>query len=49
MPPVMLPGENVAPLPALRLVSAALVTGAARNVGVLLAGLARVSWWQHDD
>ncbi|WP_328443331.1 MULTISPECIES: hypothetical protein [unclassified Streptomyces] len=30
-----------------RLVSAALLTGAARHIGGLLAGLA-VTWWQHD-
>ncbi|MFD5670696.1 hypothetical protein ACFXDD_36590 [Streptomyces anthocyanicus] len=30
-----------------RLVSLALVTGAARHIGALLAGLA-VTWWQHD-
>ncbi|MFF4829010.1 hypothetical protein ACFY20_39940 [Streptomyces sp. NPDC001312] len=30
-----------------RLLSAALLTGAARHIGSLLAGLA-VTWWQHD-
>ncbi|MEU7363348.1 MULTISPECIES: hypothetical protein [Streptomyces] len=30
-----------------RLISAALVTGAARHIGALLAGLA-VAWWHHD-
>ncbi|WP_326756869.1 hypothetical protein OH738_40175 [Streptomyces hirsutus] len=30
-----------------RLVSVALLTGAVRHIGVLLAGLA-VTWWQHD-
>ncbi|WP_411139308.1 hypothetical protein [Streptomyces sp. C10] len=40
---------DVAPAPASwwRLVSVALVTGAARHIGALLAGLA-VTWWQHD-
>ncbi|MCL7382536.1 hypothetical protein [Streptomyces sp. 35G-GA-8] len=42
------PGD-VTPAPASwrRLVSVALVTGAARHVGALLVGLA-VTWWQHD-
>ncbi|MFD4175271.1 hypothetical protein [Streptomyces anulatus] len=30
-----------------RLVSTALLTGAVRHIGALLAGLA-VAWWQHD-
>ncbi|MFJ4473123.1 hypothetical protein ACIP2X_37305 [Streptomyces sp. NPDC089424] len=30
-----------------RLVSMALLTGAVRHIGALLAGLA-VTWWQHD-
>ncbi|MEW2436013.1 hypothetical protein AB0952_17940 [Streptomyces caniferus] len=40
---------DVTPAPASwwRLVSVALVTGAARHIGGLLAGLA-VTWWQHD-
>ncbi|MEV0965485.1 hypothetical protein AB0J25_23380 [Streptomyces sp. NPDC049910] len=40
---------NVIPAPASwrRLVSVALVTGAARHIGALLAGFA-VIWWQHD-
>ncbi|MFK0025700.1 hypothetical protein [Streptomyces sp. NPDC090798] len=29
------------------LVSAALLTGAARHIGAILVGLA-VTWWQHD-
>ncbi|MGW1008290.1 hypothetical protein [Streptomyces sp. NPDC002520] len=36
-----------APAPWWRLVSLALVTGATRHIGALLAGLA-VTWWQHD-
>ncbi|CAM5344422.1 hypothetical protein [Streptomyces griseomycini] len=36
-----------APAPWWRLVSVALVTGAARHIGALLAGLA-VTWRQHD-
>jgi hypothetical protein len=40
---------DVKPAPASwrRLVSVALVTGAARHIGALLAGLA-VTWWRHD-
>ncbi|MYX99854.1 hypothetical protein GT045_34905 [Streptomyces sp. SID486] len=38
---------TLTPAPWWRLVSVALVTGAARHIGALLAGLA-VTWWQHD-
>ncbi|WP_159042938.1 hypothetical protein [Streptomyces ardesiacus] len=36
-----------APVSWRRLVSVAVITGAARHIGALLAGLA-VTWWQHD-
>ncbi|MFF3547508.1 hypothetical protein ACFYXD_37465 [Streptomyces platensis] len=41
--------DHAAPAPASwrRLISAALLTGAARHIGALLAGLA-VTWWHHD-
>ncbi|MGA5082426.1 hypothetical protein ACPC37_33290 [Streptomyces griseoincarnatus] len=41
--------DDVAPTPASwrRLVSGALLTGALRHIGALLAGLA-VTWWQND-
>ncbi|WP_406350879.1 hypothetical protein OHB56_40910 [Streptomyces sp. NBC_01635] len=48
--PSTTPHQNhVAPTPASwrRLVSVALLTGAVRHIGGLLAGLA-VTWWQHD-
>ncbi|MFI8243455.1 MULTISPECIES: hypothetical protein [Streptomyces] len=43
------PHDHGAPAPASwrRLVSAALLAGAVRHLGALLAGLA-VTWWQHD-
>ncbi|MEV5477869.1 hypothetical protein AB0L66_36880 [Streptomyces sp. NPDC052207] len=39
--------DHAAPASWRRLVSAALLTGAARHIGALLVGLA-VTWWQHD-
>ncbi|MFD5794914.1 hypothetical protein ACFWIO_15470 [Streptomyces diastatochromogenes] len=41
--------HGAAPAPASwrRLVSVALLAGAVRHIGALLAGLA-VTWWQHD-
>ncbi|MET8647654.1 hypothetical protein [Streptomyces sp. NPDC004675] len=43
------PQDHGAPVPASwrRLVSVALLAGAVRRLGALLAGLA-VTWWQHD-
>ncbi|WP_158075176.1 hypothetical protein [Streptomyces sp. CB02400] len=39
--------EVPAPVSWRRLISVALLTGAVRHLGTLLAGLA-VTWWQHD-
>ncbi|MFC9652758.1 hypothetical protein [Streptomyces sp. NPDC056937] len=48
-PSITPPHDHGAPAPASwrRLVSVALLTGAARHIGALLVGLA-VTWWQHD-